>query len=139
MQSITAMWAVLSAAAGLLFVSSRVASAESPEPKSSSPVIATATSGKVPAVPVAGPLAGPRSLKQVGLPIQQTLAEIPADNPQTPEKIALGEKLFFEPRLSVDGTVACASCHDPERAFTDGRPDQWGFRGGSGSAMRLPY
>src|SRR5260370_16906889 len=77
---------------------------------------------KVPPVPVAGPLAGPRSLKQVGLPIQQTLAEIPADNPQTPEKIALGEKLFFEPRLSADGTVACASCHDPERAFTDARP-----------------
>src|SRR6202007_2023647 len=129
MQSITAMWAVLSTATGLLFVSSRVASAESPEPKSPSPVIATATPGKVPPVPVAGPLAGPRSLNQVGLPIQQTLAEIPPDNPQTPEKIALGEKLFFEPRLSADGTVACASCHNPDRAFTDGRPTSVGFKG----------
>ena len=128
-QSITGMWAVLSTAAGLLFVGSRVASAESPEPKGPSPVIATATPAKVPPVPVAGPLAGPRSLKQVGLPIQQTLAEIPADNPQIPEKIALGEKLFFEPRLSADGTVACASCHDPERAFTDGRPASVGIQG----------
>src|ERR1700741_736040 len=129
MQSITAMWAVLSMAAGLLFVSSRVASAESPEPKSPSPVIATATPGKVPPVPVAGPLAGPRSLKQVGLPIQQTLAEVPADNPQTSEKIALGEKLFFEPRLSADGTVAGSPCTDPARAFTDGTPIFVGVQG----------
>jgi len=59
----------------------------------------------------------------------QTLAEIPADNPQTPEKIALGMKLFFDPRLSTDGTVACASCHNPDSAFTDGRPTAVGFKG----------
>jgi cytochrome c peroxidase len=47
---------------------------------------------------------------------------IPKDNPQTPEKIALGEKLFFEGRLSGNGSVACASCHDPRVAFTDARP-----------------
>jgi cytochrome c peroxidase len=47
---------------------------------------------------------------------------IPKDNPQTPGKIALGEKLFFDGRLSANGTVACASCHDPRLAFTDGRP-----------------
>jgi cytochrome c peroxidase len=128
-QSITGTWAVLSTAAGLLFVGSRVASAESPEPKGPSPLIATATPAKVPPVPVPGPLAQPRSLKQVGLPMQQTLAEIPPDNPQIPEKIALGEKLFFDPRLSADGTVACASCHDPERAFTDGRPASIGVKG----------
>jgi cytochrome c peroxidase len=46
---------------------------------------------------------------------------MPRDNPQTPEKIALGQKLFFDGRLSADGTVACATCHDPARAFTDGR------------------
>ena len=66
--------------------------------------------------------AGVRTLLAEGVPVLQTLAEIPSDNPQTSEKIALGEKLFFEPRLSADGTVACASCHDPDRAFTDGRP-----------------
>ncbi len=43
----------------------------------------------------------------------------PADNPTTPEKVALGKKLFFDKRLSLDGTVSCASCHDPHKAFTD--------------------
>ena len=80
-------------------------------------------------VPPAGPLAQPRSLKQLGVPVLQTLAEIPMDNPQTPEKIVLGEKLFFDPRLSVDATVACASCHNPHRAFTDGRPASVGVQG----------
>jgi cytochrome c peroxidase len=79
--------------------------------------------------PVPGPLSKPRSLKQVGVPVQQALAEIPAGNPQTPEKIILGEKLFFDPRLSVDDTVACASCHNPDRAFTDGRTTSVGVKG----------
>jgi cytochrome c peroxidase len=56
----------------------------------------------------------------------------PPENPQTPEKIALGEKLFFDRRLSIDGTVACSTCHDPARAFTDGRPVSIGVKGRSG-------
>jgi cytochrome c peroxidase len=44
----------------------------------------------------------------------------PVDNPLSPEKIALGKKLFFDKRLSLDETVSCASCHVPELAFTDG-------------------
>src|SRR6185295_5993992 len=43
--------------------------------------------------------------------------------------VALGEKLFFDSRLSGDGTVACATCHDPARAFTDGRPVSIGIHG----------
>jgi cytochrome c peroxidase len=39
-----------------------------------------------------------------------------------PRAVALGRRLFFEPRLSRDGTIACATCHVPERAWTDGRP-----------------
>src|SRR5262245_14325082 len=70
-----------------------------------------ATKTAPPPIPNAGPLAQPKSLRQVGLPAAQTQAAIPADNPQTPEKIAPGQKLFFDGRLSVDGTVACASCH----------------------------
>jgi cytochrome c peroxidase len=80
-------------------------------------------------IPKPGPFAQPRSWDQVGLPRDQTRALIPGDNPQSAEKIALGEKLFFDGRLSADGTVACATCHDPERAFTDGRPASVGIHG----------
>jgi cytochrome c peroxidase len=45
----------------------------------------------------------------------------PEENPLTPEKIALGRRLFFDRRLSRDGSISCSSCHDPERAFSDGR------------------
>jgi cytochrome c peroxidase len=90
------------------------------------------THGKAPPIPQAGPLAGPRSLQQVGVPAELTRTVIPPDNPQTPEKIALGQKLFFDGRLSADGTVACATCHDPARAFTDGRPVSIGIHGRAG-------
>ncbi|MCK5257664.1 MAG: hypothetical protein KAQ81_16660, partial [Deltaproteobacteria bacterium] len=40
---------------------------------------------------------------------------IPADNPQTPEKIALGDKLFHDKRFSKTGEVNCATCHDKEK------------------------
>src|SRR5438105_6733064 len=83
-------------------------------------------------IPEAGALGQPKSLDQVGLPAELTRQAIPADNPQTPEKIALGEKLFFDGRLSADGTVACSTCHDPARAFTDGRPTSIGINGGVG-------
>jgi cytochrome c peroxidase len=68
----------------------------------------------------------------VGLPAELTRTVTPADNPQTAEKIALGQKLFFDGRLSADGTVACATCHDPARAFTDGRPVSIGIHGRAG-------
>jgi cytochrome c peroxidase len=44
---------------------------------------------------------------------------IPADNPQTPAKIALGDKLFHDKRFSTTGEVSCATCHEKEKAFTD--------------------
>ncbi len=44
---------------------------------------------------------------------------IPSDNPQTPGKIALGDKLFNDKRFSSTGEVSCATCHDPKKAFTD--------------------
>ncbi|GAB4491123.1 MAG: cytochrome c peroxidase [Thermodesulfovibrionales bacterium] len=46
---------------------------------------------------------------------------VPKNNPQTQEKIELGKKLFFDRRLSGDGTMSCASCHVPEQAYTDGQ------------------
>ena len=80
-------------------------------------------------IPEAGPLAQPRSLRQVGAPADAIRATIPPDNPQTPEKIALGQRLFFDGRLSADGSVACSTCHDPARAFTDGKPVSIGISG----------
>lgn len=47
---------------------------------------------------------------------------IPADNPMTPEKIALGHQLFFDQRLSADGSRSCYSCHLNEHGLTDGLP-----------------
>ena len=69
---------------------------------------------------------------------------IPADNPQTPDKIALGKKLFHDQHLSADGKISCASCHKVERAFTDGLPvargihDQLGTRN-TPSLMNVAY
>lgn len=59
--------------------------------------------------------AGAGSLEPLGPP------PVPAGNPQTPGKIELGRKLFFDRRLSGDGTMSCASCHIPDQAFTDGQ------------------
>jgi cytochrome c peroxidase len=54
---------------------------------------------------------------------------IPADNPPTAQTIALGRELFYDPRLSKDNTVSCASCHNPNLGFTDGLPVARGIRG----------
>jgi cytochrome c peroxidase len=61
--------------------------------------------------------------------------EVPADNPPTAEKVELGRELYFETRLSTDGTVACASCHDPRHGFADGRgrPTSGGVGGALGT------
>jgi cytochrome c peroxidase len=57
---------------------------------------------------------------------------VPADNPITPAKIELGKMLYFDPRLSVDGTVSCNSCHNVMSDGGDGRPVGVGVRGQRG-------
>lgn len=54
---------------------------------------------------------------------------VPADNPLTKEKVELGRILFFDKRLSMDNTIACASCHMAKKGFTDGMPVSTGIRG----------
>lgn len=54
---------------------------------------------------------------------------IPEDNQPGLERIALGRMLYFDARLSADGTVACATCHDIARGMTDGRPMAQGIGG----------
>jgi cytochrome c peroxidase len=48
-------------------------------------------------------------------------SRIPVDNPLTQAKVSLGETLYFDKRLSINGTVSCATCHDPANSFTDRR------------------
>ena len=62
---------------------------------------------------------------------------IPKANPLTAEKAALGRRLFSDPILSADQSIACSSCHDPERAFTDDRPKAVGVFGRVGP-RRVP-
>lgn len=59
--------------------------------------------------------------------------DIPQNNPLTAEKVALGKKLYFDKRLSADGTVSCASCHDPLHGFADGKSVATGIRGQAGA------
>jgi cytochrome c peroxidase len=56
----------------------------------------------------------------------------PADNVLTRERIGLGRKLFFDPILSADGSVSCATCHDPAHAFAGSQPRSVGIAGHTG-------
>lgn len=56
-------------------------------------------------------------------------ASIPPGHEPTAERVALGRKLYFDPRLSADGKVSCATCHDVTRGFTDHRPVSEGIDG----------
>ncbi|WP_447969690.1 cytochrome-c peroxidase [Nitrospira sp. M1] len=58
---------------------------------------------------------------QFPLGLKKELAVIPDDNPLTKEKVELGKLLFFDTRLSKNGSIACASCHIPSLALTDGQ------------------
>src|SRR3990170_4652264 len=54
-----------------------------------------------------------------GIPENLWRKRIPSNNPLTKEKVALGRALYFDKRLSLNGTVSCATCHDPAMAFAD--------------------
>ena len=57
---------------------------------------------------------------------------VPEGNPITEEKVALGRRLFFDRRLSRDGSIACATCHNPDRAFSTPIPAAVGVGGRQG-------
>lgn len=82
--------------------------------------------GMAGADPVPQPIAGHE------LPPGFPAPPVPADNPLTPAKVALGERLFFEPVLSADGKVSCSSCHLPQHAFADQVPFSIGIGGQPG-------
>jgi cytochrome c peroxidase len=64
-----------------------------------------------------------------GLPAWAPAPLEPEGNPTTPAKVELGRRLFYDVRLSKDGSMACSSCHEQARAFTDGRPVSPGVTG----------
>ena len=77
------------------------------------------------AMPVGQPVTIPAPL---GLPT----VPVPADNPPTVETIALGRKLYYDPILSVDNTISCATCHHPDKGFSDGASFSTGVGGKKG-------
>jgi cytochrome c peroxidase len=81
---------------------------------------------ETPAPAIAKP-AGPFSWR---LPPGVPVPEVPADNPMTIPKVELGRRLFYDTRLSGNGTFACSTCHQQARAFTDGRAQAMGSTGG---------
>lgn len=87
-----------------------------PKPAASAKPAASSSAAPkpLPAMPAAAPL--PKT--PAGLPE----LKVPEDNPLTAEKAALGKQLFFDKRLSKDGTAACETCHLPDKGWTDAKP-----------------
>jgi len=59
---------------------------------------------------------------EIKAPLGLPPVPIPADNPPTAETLALGRRLYYDPILSLDKTVSCATCHDPRYGFADPKP-----------------
>ena len=80
-------------------------------------------------------LASAAAAGEVTLPVPSGVLPpvVPPENPVTSEKVALGQKLYFDPRLSKDDTVACATCHDPSHGFAEPRPISLGVGGAKGT------
>jgi cytochrome c peroxidase len=69
---------------------------------------------------------------------------IPPDNPQTDAKVRLGAQLYFDPRLSADNTISCATCHDPDKAWANHDATDTGIKGqvggrNSGTVLDAAY
>jgi cytochrome c peroxidase len=74
----------------------------------------------------------PARLALDDIPLGLPPRAVPPDNPLTEARVQLGRRLFFDPSLSADGTVACASCHQPQRGFSSGEARPRGVHGRRG-------
>lgn len=88
------------------------------EPKPAEPATAPATDATT-AAPAEKPAAVAPSALPAPVPLGLPALPVPADNPLTAEKVALGRMLYFDKRLSRDGTISCATCHDPQMAWAE--------------------
>ncbi|MEO8125575.1 MAG: cytochrome c peroxidase [Bryobacteraceae bacterium] len=85
-------------------------------------------------IPAAAWILFSAAMAQAQVPLGlDTYLPAPESNPLSAEKVALGRKLFFDKRLSRDGSIACATCHDPKHAFSDERPVALGVGGKKGT------
>jgi len=70
---------------------------------------------------------------KVPLGLDPDALSVPENNPLSAAKVSLGEMLYFDARLSSDGTIACSSCHDPAKGFTDQKKVSSGVDGKTGT------
>jgi cytochrome c peroxidase len=96
---------------------------------------ATALAADAPPAPPKDTLPAKLSLEEV--PLGLGPRSVPKENPLTEERVRLGRRLFFDPILSADNTVACASCHQPEHGFAGTEAKPRGIRGHR-AARRAP-
>jgi cytochrome c peroxidase len=75
----------------------------------------------------------PTAADAVSVPLGLLPIVWPSDNPYSPEKAELGRLLFFDKRLSADGSLSCASCHVPQHAFAEPSEVSTGIRGQKGT------
>jgi len=83
-------------------------------------------------IPAVMAFAPPKSSKPPKEPLGMLPITWPADNPWSADKEELGRLLYFDTRLSANGSVSCATCHDPKFAFTDGAAVSTGINGQKG-------
>jgi cytochrome c peroxidase len=88
--------------------------------------VVAASENAHPPMPVGTPLT-------IKAPLGLPPVPIPADNPPTKETVSLGRKLYYDPILSADNTISCASCHSPDTGFTDRNRVSNGVGGKKGS------
>ncbi|MEZ5353509.1 MAG: cytochrome c peroxidase [Bryobacteraceae bacterium] len=77
---------------------------------------------------VEAPAAPVGTVIEIKAPLGLPPVPLPADNPPTADTIALGRKLYYDAKLSVDGTVSCAFCHNPKMGFSDGQKTSLGVK-----------
>jgi cytochrome c peroxidase len=70
--------------------------------------------------------------EDIRVPLGLVPVQWPPDNPYSKEKVELGKLLYFDKRLSADGSVSCATCHHPKHGFSDGAPVSTGIKGQKG-------
>ncbi|MDF1695199.1 MAG: cytochrome c peroxidase [Saprospiraceae bacterium] len=75
---------------------------------------------------------------QINISALPEVAPAPKDNPITKEKIELGKKLFFDPILSANNKISCATCHSPKKGFADGLDRSNGFSNGLKTKRNAP-